>query len=91
MQSGKNTVRNLQYGPQTQLIRAVFIIIFISDCFHEMCEIWSTLEESFEQVGYSLELKPVWEGNNFWVVSRELELMMFLSYEQQLEVRCFPI
>lgn len=30
-----------------------------SDCFQEVCEIWNTLEEGFEQVGYSLELRPV--------------------------------
>lgn len=66
-------VFNLQYGPQTQLERGLYIILFISDCFHEMCEIWNTLEESFKQVGYSLELKPVWEGNNFWVVYRGLK------------------
>ena len=34
-----------------------------SDCFQEVCEIWNTLEEGFEQVGYSLELRPVGLGN----------------------------
>lgn len=40
-----------------------------TDCFNEMCEIWNTLEESFQQVGYSLELKPVWEASEQIVIS----------------------
>ena len=33
------------------------------DYFQEACEMWDTLEESFEQVGHTLELTVVGEGN----------------------------
>ena len=33
------------------------------DYFQEACEMWNTLEESFEQVGHTLELTVVGEGN----------------------------
>ena len=35
---------------------------FILDHFQELCEIWNTVNESFEQVGYTLDLKVVGEG-----------------------------
>ena len=94
VQNGKDMVRNLQCSPQNQLVRGLYIMsimLFISDCFNEMCEIWNTSEESFQQVGYSLELKPVWEGNNFWVVYRELKHVIFFKHKQQMKVSCFSI
>lgn len=33
-----------------------------TDNFQEIVEIWNTMEESFQQVGYSLDLKVVGEG-----------------------------
>ena len=34
----------------------------VSDHFQELCEIWNTVNENFEQVGYTLDLKVVREG-----------------------------
>lgn len=46
------------------------ILIFFTciplDHFQELCEIWNTMEESFEQVGYTLDLKVVGEGTKLF-------------------------
>lgn len=39
-----------------------YFLWFIPDHFQELCEIWDTVNESFEQVGYTLDLKVVGEG-----------------------------
>ena len=40
-----------------------------TDNFQEIVEIWNTVEESFQQVGYSLDLKVVGEGKRRVIVS----------------------
>lgn len=40
-----------------------------TDNFQEIVEIWNTVEESFQQVGYSLNLKVVGEGKRCVIVS----------------------
>lgn len=44
-----------------------YFLWFIPDHFQELCEIWDTVNESFEQVGYTLDLKVVGEGK-YWSV-----------------------
>lgn len=39
----------------------LFFMVFV-DHFQELCEIWNTVNENFEQVGYTLDLKVVGEG-----------------------------
>ncbi|XP_020605927.1 uncharacterized protein LOC110044693 [Orbicella faveolata] len=54
-------IKGTRFFP-TSVLPVVLFRDLQSDHFQEICEIWNTVNESFEQVGYTLDLKVVGEG-----------------------------
>ncbi|KAJ7365528.1 hypothetical protein OS493_005640 [Desmophyllum pertusum] len=55
-------IKGTRFFP-TSVLPVVLFRELQSDHFQELCEIWNTVEDSFQQIGYTLDLKVVGEAS----------------------------